>query len=158
MKKTLITIGRWRRNVPTGEVVRTAVLASLIAALLASSVAMVSGATRIETGPRVGDILVFRKGIRMPTDWEFTVMTTAVPVTTCSLRPDIMAAEGGSLVVEQRLQSPRTSQVHWAGIRTSTGDSDCGGSAELVVSNADLQLLSNVVGGPGVEPHSLSAF
>jgi hypothetical protein len=94
----------------------------------------------------------------MPTDWEFTVMTTAVPAAACSLRPDIMAAEGGSLVVEQRLQSSRTFQVHWAGTRTSTGGSDCGGSADLVVSNADLQLLSNVVGGPGVEPHRLSDF
>ena len=59
-------------------------------------------------------------------------MTTAVPAATCSLRPAIMAAEGGSLVVEQRLQSPRTFQVHWAGIRTSTGGSDCGGSVELL--------------------------
>ena len=158
MKKILITIGRWRRKVPTEEVVRTAVLASLIAALLASSVAMVSAATRIEIGPQVGDILVFRRGAHMPTDWAFTVMTTAVPAATCSLRPAIMAAEGGSLVVEQRLQSPRTFQVHWAGIRTSKDGSDCGGSAELIVSNADLQLLSNVVGGPGVEPHTLSAF
>jgi hypothetical protein len=158
MKKTLITIRRWHRNVTTGEVARTAVLASLIAALLASSVAMVSAATRIEIGPRVGDILVFRRGAHMPTDWEFTVVTTAVPAATCSLRPDIMAAEGGSLVVEQRLRSPRTFQVHWAGKRTSTGSFDCGGSADLVVSSADLQLLSTFVGGPGVEPHPLSDF
>jgi hypothetical protein len=158
MKKTLITIDRWRRNVTIGEMVRTAALASLIAALLVSSVAMVSAATRIDSGPQVGDILVFPRGARMPTDWEFTVMTTAVPAATCSLRPDIMATEGGSLVVEQRLRSPRTFQVHWAGIRTSTGGSDCGSSAELVVSNADLQLLSNVVGGPGVEPLRLSDF
>jgi hypothetical protein len=156
-KKTLITIGRWRRNVTTGEVAGTAVLATLIAALL-TSVAMVSATTRIELGPHVGDILVFRRGAHMPTDWEFTVMTTAVPTATCSLRPTIMAAEGGGLVVEQHLQGPRTFQVHWAGIRTSTGGSDCGGSAELVVSKADLQLLSNLVGGPGVEPHRLSDF
>ena len=158
MKKTLITIDRWRRNVTTGEMARTAVLSTLIAALLASSVAMVSATTRIELGPHVGDILVFRRGAHMPTDWEFTVMTTAVPTATCSLRPTIMAAEGGSLVVEQHLQGPRTFQVHWAGIRTSTGGSDCGGSADLVASQADLQLLSNLVGGPGVEPHRLSAF
>lgn len=151
MKKTLITIGRWCRNVTTEEVVRTAVLASFIAGLLAGSVAIVSAATRIEIGPQVGDILVFRQGARMPPDWEFTVMITAVPTATCSLRPNIMAAEGGSLVVEQRLQSPRTFQVHWAGIRTNTGGSDCGRSAELVVSNADLRLLSNVVAGPGME-------
>jgi hypothetical protein len=156
MKKTLITIGRWRRNVTTGEVARTAVLATLIAALLASSVAMVSATTRIEIGPHVGDILVFRRGAHVPTDWEFTVMTTAVPTATCSLRPTIIGTEG--LVVEQHLQGPQTFEVHWAGIRTSTGGSDCGGSTDLVVSKADLQLLSNLVGGPGVEPHGLSAF
>lgn len=66
----------------------------MIAALLASSVAMVSAATRIEIGPKVGDILVFQRGAHMPTDWEFTVMTTAMPAVTCSLRPDIMAAGG----------------------------------------------------------------
>ena len=153
MNKILVTIGRWHKIITTEEVVRTAVLGSLIAALLASSVAMVSAATRIEIGPKVGDILVFPRGAHMPTDWEFTVMTTAVPAATCSLSPAIMAAEGGSLVVEQRLQGPRTFQVHWAGIRTSTDGPDCGGSAELVVSNADLQLLSNIVGGPGVKPH-----
>ena len=158
MRKRLHTIGRWHRSVITGEMARTVVFASLIAALLASSVAMVSAATRIEIGPRVGDILVFRRGARMPTDWEFTVMSTAVPAAPCSLRPDIMAVEGGSLVVEQRLQSPRAFQVHWAGIRTSAGVSDCGGSAELVVSYTDLQLLSNVVGGPGVESHTSRAF
>jgi hypothetical protein len=149
MNKILVTIGRWHKSLTTGEVVRTAVLA----ALLASSVAVVSAATRIEIGPKVGDILVFQRGAHMPTDWEFTVMTTAVPAATCSLRPAVMAAEGGSLVVEQRLQSPRTFQVHWGGIHTSADGYDCGGSAELVVSNADLQLLSNVVGGPGVKPH-----
>ena len=125
-------------------------LASLLAALLVSSIAV---AMRIEIGPRVGDILVFRRGAYMPPDWEFTVVTTAVPAVTCSLRPNIMVAEGGSLVVEQRHQNPRTFQVHWAGMHTSTGASDCGASAELIVSKSDLQLLSNVVGGPGVEPH-----
>jgi hypothetical protein len=153
MKKTRIPIGRWHRNATTGEMVRTAVLASLIAALLASSVAVVSAATRIEIGPHVGDILVFRRGAYMPPDWEFTVVTTAVPAANCSLRPNIMVAEGGSLVVEQRHQSPWTFQVHWAGLHTSTGASDCGARAELIVSKSDLQLLSNVVGGPGVEPH-----
>ena len=103
---------------------RNGVLASLIAALLASSVAMVSATTRIEIGPRVGGILVFPRGARMPPHWEFIVMTTAMPAATCSLRPDIMAAEGGSLVVEQRRQSPRTFQVHWAGKRTSAGGSN----------------------------------
>ena len=80
-------------------------LACLIAALLASTVAMVSSARRIEIGPRVGDILVFRQGARMPPDWAFTVATAPAPSVTCSLRPAAMASQGGSIVVEQRLRT-----------------------------------------------------
>jgi hypothetical protein len=41
--------------------------------------------------------------------------------------------------------------VHWAGGRTSDGATDCGRSADLVMNREELQLLSNAVGGPGVE-------
>ena len=64
---------------PPSEVARTAILACLIAALLASSVAMVSAARTIQIGPKVGDILVFRQGARMPPDWGFTVATNRRP-------------------------------------------------------------------------------
>ena len=150
--------GRRGVNGSAGEVARTAVLASLIAALLAGSVAMVSAATTIDLGPRVGDILVFRQGARMPTDWEFTATTGTTPPQSCTLRPEVMALNGGSLVVEQRFDRPRAFQVHWAGTRTADGSSDCGGSAELVLPHADLQLLSNAVGGPGVERSVLTRF
>jgi hypothetical protein len=62
-----------------------------------------------------------------------------------------MASDGGSLVVEERIQAPRAFQVHWAGSRTSDSGPDCGRDAQLVVSGADLQLLTNAVGGAGVE-------
>jgi hypothetical protein len=135
-----------------GETVRTVVIASLIAGLLASSVAVVSVARTIDIGPKVGDILVFRPGARMPADWEFSATTTATPAVTCNLRPEVMASGGGSLVVEQRFAMPRAFQVHWAGGRTSEGGADCGSSAELILPGADVQLLSNAVGGPGVAP------
>ena len=83
-------------------------LACLLAALLASAVAMVSAARTIEIGPSVGDILVFRQGARMPPDWAFTVATAQAPDVTCSLRPAAMASQGGSIVVEQRLRTPPT--------------------------------------------------
>jgi hypothetical protein len=69
-----------------------------------------------------------------------------------------MAGHGGSLVVEERFTTPRSFRVHWAGGSTSTGSTDCGGTADLMVSGTDLQLLSNAVGGPGVEHHILPAF
>jgi hypothetical protein len=143
LRRTTETLG-------AGDIARTAALASLIAGMLVCGVAMVSAATTIDIGPKVGDILVFRQGARMPTDWEFTVATTAVPAVTCTLRPDVMASGGGSLDVEERFQ-PRMFHVHWAGSRTSEGSADCGSSAELVLPAADLQLLSNTVGGAGVE-------
>ncbi len=151
---------RWRRqivNVP-GDIVRAVVLGSLIAALLAGSVAMVSAATTIDLGPKVGDILVFRPGARMPADWEFTATTADAPPATCTLRPTAMASKGGSLVVEQRFRSPRAFRVHWAGSLTDDGGSDCGGSAELLLPDEDLQLLSNAVGGPGVEHRAFPGF
>ena len=123
---------RWRKDTdkPTdsasSDIVRTAVLASLIAALLASSVAVVSAARAIDIGPKVGDILVFHQGARMPADWEFTATTTSSTGATCTLVPLTMALEGGSLVVEQRFTTPRAFQVHWAGGRTSSQASDCG--------------------------------
>jgi hypothetical protein len=144
---------RWHKHTDnaSSEVARTALLACLIAALLASSVAVVSAARTIDIGPKVGDILVFRPGSRMPADWEFTVATASTPSTTCSLRPTVMASDGGSLVVEERIQAPRAFQVHWAGGRTSDSAADCGRDAQLVVAGADLQLLTNAVGGAGVE-------
>jgi hypothetical protein len=126
-------------------------LACLIAALLASTVAMVSAARTIEIGPSVGDILVFRQGARMPPDWAFTVAIASAPSVTCSLRPAAMASQGGSIVVEQRLQAPDTFQVHWAGGSTSDTGADCGSDTALVVDRSDLRLLTNVVGGAGVE-------
>jgi hypothetical protein len=112
---------------------------------------MVSAARTIEIGPRVGDILVFRQGARMPPDWAFTVATAPAPSVTCSLRPAAMASQGGSIVVEQRLRTPPTFQVHWAGGRTSDAGADCGSDAALVEDGSDLRLLTNVVGGAGVE-------
>ena len=94
----------------------------------------------------------------MPNDWEFTVANTALPAVTCSLRPEVMASGGGSLVVEERFQHPRTFRVHWAGAHTSDGTADCGNSAELVLSSPDLVLLSNAVGGAGVEHKTFAGF
>jgi hypothetical protein len=144
--------GHKRTGGAAGNVVETALLACVLAAILASSVAMVSAARTIEIGPRVGDILVFKPTMRMPADWEFAAVTVSdqLPVS-CNLRPDVMASSGGSLVVEQRFDSRRLYRVHWAGQHTSNGTSDCGGAADLLVARTDLQLLTNSVGGAGVE-------
>ena len=105
----------------------TALLACMLAALLASSVAMVAAAGTIDIAPKVGDILVFKPGARMPIEWEFAAVTISdqLPVA-CNLRPDVMVSAGGSLVVEERFAGKRMYRVHWAGQHTSNGEYDCG--------------------------------
>jgi len=142
--------GRQRRS---GDTVRAVVLGCLIAIILAGSVAMVSAAQRLDIAPKVGDILVFKPG-NSSNDWEFTVGKD--PDFSCTLVPAVMG--GGSLVVEERVPATQTYRVHWAGQRTSEGATDCGHSADLVVQREQLQLLSNFVGGPGVEHHVFSYF
>jgi hypothetical protein len=153
--------GRDRRH-PTeavGRIVETALLACVLAALLASSVALVAAARTIDIAPKVGDVLVFKPTMRVPADWEFAAVTTSdqLPVS-CNLRPDSMASGGGSLVVEQRFAGSRMYRVHWAGQRTSSDTADCGNAADLLVSRGDLQLLTNAVGGAGVEHHAFGDF
>ena len=147
---------RWQIGRGPSETVRTAILAVLIATLLASSAAVVAAARALDIAPNVGDILVFRPGARMPTDWSFTVNKTSGMA--CVLTPPAMASEGGSLVVEQRLDGSQTYRVHWAGGRTSDGVTDCGRSADLMLQREEVQLLANAVGGPGVEHRVFSYF
>jgi hypothetical protein len=137
---------------PTGDALKTVLTASLVALVLASAAAVVAAASAIPTGPQIGDILVFRQGAQLPSDWEFpaVVQSNDLPIG-CTLNPHAMASGGGSLVVEQRLDGKRVYRVHWAGWRTAYDASDCGPAADLLVSRADLQLLTNAVGGPGVE-------
>jgi hypothetical protein len=144
--------GRRRTGETGSDLGWSALLGGVVGVVLASSVAVVSAARAIDIGPKVGDILVFRPGARMAADWEFAVAKSAGQLgLTCTIQPDVMTSRGGSLVVEQRLAAPRAYRVHWAGARTSNGASDCGSSADLVLSALDLQLLTNAVGGAGVE-------
>ncbi len=147
---------RGNRRASGGEILRTIVLGCLIAAILASSVAVVSAARTLDLAPGVGDILVFKQGARMPSDWDFTATNT--DAVACTLKPEVMTSRGGSLVVEQRLDDISSYRVHWAGGPTSDGVTNCGSSADLVIGRAELQLLANAVGGPGVEHHAFSYF
>jgi hypothetical protein len=145
--------GRFRRRVNAGggDILGTALLACMLAALLASSVAVVSAATRLDIAPKIGAILVFKPGTQLPADWEFrTVVVSGQLPVSCTLRPASMAANGGSVVVEQRSDNKRLYRVHWAGARTSDGPDDCGATADLMVRRVDLQLLINAAGSGGL--------
>src|SRR4051812_6317225 len=123
--------GRWRSGGSRTEFWRTALMAALVAGLLTSGVATVASALTMEIGPTVGDILVFRPGANLSADWTFNVATTSEPPRGCVLRPAFMAANGGSLVVEERSQERRVFRAHWAGSHTSTAAEDCGPNVEL---------------------------
>ena len=109
-----------------------------------------------EFRPKVGDIVAFKPGSGDADMWQMTipaklVSTVDSPRAACTLDPNVMADRGGSLIVEGREDAPAVEyQVHWAGARTAPAAGNCGVSAELLVSRADLQRLANAAGGFGV--------
>jgi hypothetical protein len=109
-----------------------------------------------EFRPKVGDIVAFKPGSEDTDMWQITIPATAVsaigsPLAECSLDPNVMEANGGSLVVEGVEDKPALQyRVHWAGSATAKINGDCGQSANLVLSRTDLQRLANAAGGFGV--------
>lgn len=109
-----------------------------------------------EFRPKVGDIVVFRPNSQDTDTWQMAIPATVVPAAgplaaTCTLDPNIMATQGGSLVVEGRRNEPVMQyQIHWGGTRTAKEKADCGPTANLLVSRTDLQRLANAAGGFGV--------
>ncbi len=107
---------------------------------------VIAGLTQLadELKPGTGDIISFH-----PTKGVLHVQTTIAavpagdsPATPCILDPRVMKASGGSLVIESTQFKPSLSyRVHWAGVRTSDDGTDCGTSAELLLSQADLSAL-----------------
>ncbi len=109
-----------------------------------------------EFRPQVGDMVVFKPGSQDTDLWQMTIpgtrlSATGAPLGTCSLDPNVMAADGGSLVVEGRVTEPALQYtVHWAGTQTAKQDGNCGADASVMVSRTDLQRLANAAGGFGV--------
>ena len=106
--------------------------------------------------PKLGDIVAFRAGSQDTDMWQMTIPATLATTAGargdgCSLDPNVMAENGGSLVVEARQDDPAGQYlVHWAGSATAAAPGNCGDSANLMVSRTDLQRLANAAGGFGV--------
>jgi hypothetical protein len=106
--------------------------------------------------PKVGDIVAFKPGSEDTDMWQITVpaasvSATGLPLAECSLDPNVMATNGGSLVVERVEEEPSLRyRIHWAGSATTKTSGDCGSSANLMLSRIDLQRLANAAGGFGV--------
>jgi hypothetical protein len=109
-----------------------------------------------EFRPKIGDIVVFKAGSQDTDMWQMTIPATIVStmnssVSGCTLDANVMATDGGSLVVEGRQDAPSLLyRIHWAGRRTSKDGGNCGSAVDLTVTRTDLQRLANAAGGFGV--------
>jgi len=141
------------------------IIAMLVAATLSLCVIFVTFSDVAEIGPEVGAIVSFEPG-NGPRYWMQPGIPatyapsggplsagapSASPVRRCVLMPTVMAAGGGSLVIEAKeIVRPPLFRVHWSGAHTELGDSDCGASADLILPLVHLRALANVAGGFGV--------
>jgi hypothetical protein len=143
----------------------TTVLA-IFAAALSLVVSLLSFSEVAQIGPDVGEIVAFdpRNGPRywsQPGILAFTIpagdRSHSGPPPSCILMPSVMAADGGSLVIEAKETSrPPSFRVHWSGQRTDLSPRDCGGSADQTLQLVQLRALANIAGGFGVNHvHSL---
>ncbi len=129
---------------------------SMFAIAMLSLVTFMIGLTRLaRIGPDTGTAIVFDPS-KAPRYWqepELPARQVEGPAErACGLNPAIMIAGGGSMVVEAKEMSlPPLYRVHWSGARTTSGEKDCGRSADLVIPLSDLRALARVAGGFGVD-------
>jgi hypothetical protein len=106
--------------------------------------------------PVVGDMVVFMAGSHDREMFRIAVPAQRVEPgiengRVCVLNSNVMAAGGGSLIVERRLATdPPLFHLHWAGGRTDDGPLDCGSAATVAVARIDLRKLATAAGGFGV--------
>jgi hypothetical protein len=101
-------------------------------------------------GPRIRDMISSDPATKIASDTEIRITVTPVGdpgAVRCSLDVRSMLASGGSLAIEATWPKPNPSYlVHWAGGRTSSGLTDCGTSAEFLLSPANLVNLKLAAG------------
>ncbi len=100
--------------------------------------------------PAVGDVADFSSH-QVNGDVLPVTVTATEAGHTCVLASDVMARSGGSFVIVARQPAGDASYlIHWAGAHTSNGATDCGNSADLLVSKTDLLGLASAAGGFGL--------
>ncbi len=100
--------------------------------------------------PTVGDVADFSSH-QVNQDVVAVTVTATEAGHTCVLASDVMARSGGSFVIVARQPAAEASYlIHWAGAHTSNGATDCGSSADLLVSRSDLLGLVSAAGGFGL--------
>ena len=112
--------------------------------------------------PSLGEMIVFLPSVPDTDPWRLSVSADALlgrePRSGgCVFDPTVMAADGGSLIIEAREDvSPPRFRLHWAGGHTAKGQEDCGTQADVVLNRLDLQRLANAAGGFGVKRFTLA--
>ena len=129
------------------------ILTYMIAFALCLMTCLLSLSAMQEVGPDVGEIVAFDP-LDGPKHWEMPGIPARLVAQArheCVLMPSIIAAGGGSFVIEaKQLSHPPIYLVHWSGHGTDNGAGDCGPSADLLLSLVQLRALANVAGGFGV--------
>jgi len=105
---------------------------------------------RESTRPIVGDMVVFAQSMR-----ELELFRIRVPATladgtgrACALDSQVMARDGGSLLVLRRLpHEPSRYRAHWIGGPTAEVAASCGGDARLEIGRVELRKLATAMGG-----------
>jgi len=121
----------------------------VLIAVVLGSIELMTILRTFNEGPRVGDMVTFSATATGIDEDPMKVALAATPADrTCVLIPEVMRADGGSLVVEERETPAAKSlyRVHWAGGHTAKGKEDCGGEANLVLSANDLRSLASATG------------
>ena len=136
------------------------VLLSLVAIILAGAVGTIGLVQNVgDLGPKVGDIVSFDPQRKASAGDKAQINATAAeaPLAGCVLDVRAMPAGGGSVIIEAKQPGDRPRfRVHWSGQHTSDSR-DCGGSAELLLDQDDIEALAMAAGGFGAEPHMLGA-
>lgn len=131
---------RQRVGADIGEAVGTALLALLLASLLTGAVGLLSLLDDVRFGPSLGTVLTFGPYGANPPGWQVEAVRVS-DHRRCILRPAVMGAGPGSMVVDQRLADGPTFRAHWAGGPTSDGRSDCGSGVDVTISLPAMQTL-----------------
>jgi hypothetical protein len=127
-----------------------ALMGSALVALAVTFVVGAANSAKIKV--QVGDIIAFEPDPGTMTTNPF-VPVGRIAVHRpgqygCILDLETLRHDGGSLVAEARLASEGHSfRLHWAGIRTAPGSSDCGANADLIINPDDLSRLAIAAGG-----------
>jgi hypothetical protein len=135
-------VNRRRYRVVNGAIqtLETVLLAALLAGALVCAVGALSLLPQVQFGPPVGQIVTFRWFGQPTPSWHVDAMQSSTN-RHCILKPAIMAATRGSMVVERRMRDGRTFLAHWAGGPTSDDARNCGSNVDLTIGLAAMQTL-----------------